>query len=140
MLILIKVPPSHGIGEYLLMACLGLVGNLKSKLKSNWIYTKIGTAWKWKCETFFQMKLVIYLQTTLALALVCVSFYGQSRPSRWFKIEMKDKLKVHENWSKYDLKLSTKLNQIFWKHLLNLTDLKETLLTLNLFSTSLKVQ
>ena len=51
---------------------------------------------------------------------------------------MKDKLKVHENWSKYDLKLSTKLNQIFLKHLLNLTDLKETLLTLNIFSTSLK--
>ena len=51
---------------------------------------------------------------------------------------MKDKLKVHKNWSKYDLKLSTKLNQIFLKHLLNLTDLKETLLTLNIFSTSLK--
>ena len=36
-----KARLSHGIGAYLLMVCLGRVGNLKSKLKSNWNYIKI---------------------------------------------------------------------------------------------------
>ena len=33
-----KASFSHGIGGCLLMACLGHVGSLKLKLKSNWNY------------------------------------------------------------------------------------------------------
>ena len=38
----------HGIGVYLLMVHLGLVGNLKLKWKSNWNYIKTNLNLIWK--------------------------------------------------------------------------------------------
>ena len=53
------------------MACLGHVGSLESKLKSNWNYMKIETKWKWKCDLkiLFQTKYLIYLQRAPVMAL-----------------------------------------------------------------------
>ena len=40
----------HGIGESLLIVCLGQVPGLKLKLKLNWNYIKIEFTWKWKYD------------------------------------------------------------------------------------------
>ena len=67
----------HGIGECLLMACLGHVGSLKLKQKFNCNYVKIEISWKWKShlKKSFQNKSLIYLKPSSAMALVNVSLW-----------------------------------------------------------------